>query len=266
MTQADLTREVPVRRGAVPAARHADDDPTLPLPERMPDASRMADAFVTPAAAGGRARDVLGPARQRVVPTRRQMLRRRVLVRGFKWLLPVFAVLLLAAVALWPEIDSAEDRGRVAFRRVLQVRPDGMRVVSPRYQGIDEQNRPFTVTAAVAVQPPGDDNIMDLERPRADILMGSGAWVLIEARHGRYDKARQHLDLWGEVTIFQDDGTQMVTERAEAELAEGSARGDAPVAAQGPFGTLTAEGFVLTDRGAKVVFTGRAHAVLEGGS
>ena len=43
------------------------------------------------------------------------------------------------------------------------------------------------------------------------------------------------------------------------------ASGDAPVAAQGPFGTLESEGFRLKDRGAVVVFTGRAHAVLEGG-
>ena len=37
------------------------------------------------------------------------------------------------------------------------------------------------------------------------------------------------------------------------------------MAAQGSFGTLTGEGFRLRDRGAVVVFTGHARAVLEGG-
>ncbi len=40
-------------------------------------------------------------------------------------------------------------------------------------------------------------------------------------------------------------------------LQEGSASGDKPVAAQGPFGTLVSEGFRLTERGQVVVFTGR---------
>ena len=55
------------------------------------------------------------------------------------------------------------------------------------------------------------------------------------------------------------------TEAATVETGAGTAQGDAPVAAQGGFGTLTSDGFRLTERGAVVVFTGHAHAVLEGG-
>jgi lipopolysaccharide export system protein LptC len=47
-------------------------------------------------------------------------------------------------------------------------------------------------------------------------------------------------------------------------LREGAASGDRPTMAQGPFGTIHAQGFEIIDRGAVVVFTGRAHAVLEG--
>jgi lipopolysaccharide export system protein LptC len=48
-------------------------------------------------------------------------------------------------------------------------------------------------------------------------------------------------------------------------LVAGAAQGNQPVAAQGPFGTLTADGFRLTDRGQVVLFTGKARVVLEGG-
>ena len=58
----------------------------------------------------------------------------------------------------------------------------------------------------------------------------------------------------------------LVTDTAAIEMNAGNAQGDAPVAAQGPFGTLTAEGFRLRDRGQVVVFTGRSHLTLEGGS
>jgi lipopolysaccharide export system protein LptC len=210
------------------------------------------------------ARGMLTPSRARSAPSAGQLARRRMMVSIAKRALPALAVGLLALVALWPEFDSAAERGRLAFKRVLQTRPEALRIIEPRYQGIDEQGRPYTVTARIAVQG-GDETIVDLETPRADILLGDGAWVYMEAQTGRYDRPAQRLDLAGQVTLHHDDGTQFVTATAQLDLGPGNGEGDDPVAAQGPFGTLTAEGFRLFDRGQVVLFTGRARTVLEGG-
>lgn len=186
------------------------------------------------------------------------------MVRWAKRLLPALALALLAVVMFWPEIEGNEERSRVSFRRPVQPRAEALRVVNPRYQGIDDLNRPYTVTAAEAQQLGGEE-ILELEEPRADILLTDGSWVYLRAHAGRYDRPRSHLDLMGDVTIYHDNGTMMLTQQAAVEIDKGSASGDRPVAAQGPFGTLTSEGFRLTERGAVVVFTGRAHVVLEGG-
>jgi lipopolysaccharide export system protein LptC len=200
----------------------------------------------------------------RRMPSAGSLARRRVTVAVMKRVLPLAAVGLLAAIALWPEFESAAERGRIQIRNVVSgIRPDALQVVQPRYQGVDEQNRPYTVTADVAVQAGGSD-IVQLRAPRADLTLSDGAWVYLEAREGRYDKPRNWLDLKGRVTIHHDDGTQFVTERASVDVGGGNASGDDPVAAQGPFGNLTAQGFRLQDRGQVVVFTGRARAVLEG--
>ena len=192
------------------------------------------------------------------------MARRRLAVRLGKILLPLAGVGLLVGIAVWPELDRMEDRARVSFRRVVQAAPDAVRIIEPRYQGLDEQNRPYTVTARVAAQAGGPD-IVALERPRADMVMTDGSWVLLESEAGRFDKGANRLALSGDVTLWQDGGNMLVTEAAEIRLSDGSAAGDRPVAAQGPFGTLVSEGFRLTERGQVVVFTGRARAVLEGG-
>ncbi|MGG5808664.1 LPS export ABC transporter periplasmic protein LptC [Falsiroseomonas sp. CW058] len=217
-----------------------------------------------PAPLPGRAapRRMLAPSRERRAPTPGELARRRLLVSVAKRVLPMAAVGLLALVALWPELDSAADKARVSFRRVVQIRPEALRIVEPRYQGLDEQNRPYTVTAEVAVQM-GDEEVVQLQAPRADMVLGDGAWVYIEAREGRFDKPRNLLDLAGRVTVHHDDGTEFATEAASMDLALGSASGDLPVAAQGPFGTLTAQGFRLRDRGQVVVFTGQSRVVLE---
>ena len=202
------------------------------------------------------------PSRQRFAPTSRQLARRRLLVGLGKWLLPAAALGLLVLIAFWPEIEGSEDSARVSFRRSIEPRPEALRVVAPRYQGVDELNRPYTITAQIGQQE-GSEKILDLTAPRADILLTDGTWVYVEAEHGRFDRPEDRLDLWGRVTIYHDNGTMLLTERATTWLKEGSASGDAAVAAQGPFGTLTAEGFRLTGRGAIVIFTGDAHAVLE---
>ncbi|MBR0680048.1 LPS export ABC transporter periplasmic protein LptC [Roseomonas eburnea] len=207
---------------------------------------------------------MLPPSRGRWAPSAGQIARRRFLVRLAKWVFPIAGVGLLIGIAVWPELDRMEDRARVSFRRVIQTAPDAVRVVQPRYQGLDEQNRPFTVTATIASQTDAPD-VVELDQPRADILLTDGSWVLLESQAGRYDKGRNRLDLTGDVTLWQDGGNMLVTEAAEVLLGDGSASGDRPVAAQGPFGTLVSEGFRLTERGQVVVFTGRARAVLEGG-
>ncbi len=232
----------------------APSNPVPPLPPRL----RLGSAAPS--------RRMLVPSRERRVFSKGQMARRRFLMRWIKRLLPVAALALLSTVALWPEFERAEDRGRVSFRRIAQSGPEAVRVVDPRYQGLDEQNRPYNLTAAVARQQ-GNDNMVDLDAPRADILLDNGnAWVLLEAREGRFDRSSNHLDLTGDVTLWHDNGTLMVTDAAAIELRAGTAEGDTPVAAQGPFGTLTAQGFRLSDRGQVVIFTGQSRLILEGGS
>lgn len=232
----------------------APSNPVPPLPPRI----RLGTAAPP-------SRRMLAPSRQRRVFSKGQMARRRFAMRWIKRLLPVAALALLSSIVLWPEIKGTEEQGRVVIRRMASG-PEAVRVVEPRYQGVDEQNRPYNLTAHVARQQ-GNDNIVDLEAPRADMLLeNGGSWVLLESREGRFDRGRNHLDLAGDVTLWHDNGTMLVTGTAAIELRAGSAEGDSPVAAQGPFGTLTAQGFRLRDRGQVVIFTGQSRLILEGGT
>ena len=206
-------------------------------------------------------RALLTPSRARRAPSAGGIARRNRLVMLVKWLLPMLALALLGLLLFWPEIEGRD--GRLSFRRGPALVPEALQVVAPRYQGIDELNRPYTITASTARQV-GQAEVLLLDAPRADILLNDGAWIFVEAREGRFDKPSQHLDLTQEVRIFHDGGTLFVTESAAVQLDAGTARGDRPTQAQGPFGTIESEGFEMSDRGAVMVFTGRARAVLEG--
>lgn len=211
-------------------------------------------------------REMLAPSRARVAPSVRGMARRYAMVRLAKLALPAIGLGLLTLLLFWPEIDGKE--GRLSFRRGPSMVAEALQVTAPLYQGLDEVNRPYTVTAQMARQQPGavqaGSEVIDLETPRADITLTDGAWIFLESRDGTYDRGRNWLDLRGDVTIYHDNGTRFRSEAAAVDLTAGNASGDRPTQAQGPFGTIESEGFEMTERGAVMIFTGRAHAVLEG--
>ncbi len=200
-------------------------------------------------------------SRIRRPPTPGGIARRRFVVTVTKWLLPLFALALLSSIALWPEIDRAKDQARVAFRRMGGA-VDAAQVTDARYHGVDERNRPFTVTAATAVQI--DQDRVNLDGPKGDVTLENGAWMMVEANNGVFMQHQNMLDLSGDVFLYRDDGTTMRTQSATVDLRNGAATGAQPMHAEGPFGTLDAAGFTMTDKGGVVQFPGPARLVMNG--
>ncbi len=191
----------------------------------------------------------------------RQIRRRRRFIAGTKWLLPALALALLASVALWPELEPSKGQGRFAFRRVAgQI--EGARLTEAQYRGLDERGRPFTVTAAVANQI--NPERINLTRPKGDTTLENGTWLMGEGLEGVYMQHLGQLDLSHNVTLYRDDGTTMHTESASIDLKASAAAGNEAVHAEGPFGTLDAQGFALTDKGDVIQFVGPARLILNG--
>ncbi len=205
---------------------------------------------------------------RRSVPPRRELVsaaeiaRRRRSIAWAKRLLPAAALTLLATIALWPEIARQTDRAERALRGSLRGAVGSGRMISPRYQSVDEKGRPYTITATSAVQV-GEERI-DLTAPIGDILLQSGTWLRVQSRTGVYLQHQGKLDLAGDVWLYRDDGTTLRTQSAALDLNSGAGAGAQPVSAEGPFGTLDAMGFAAVDGGAVLQFIGPARLVLDG--
>jgi len=200
-------------------------------------------------------------ARMRRPPTPRHLARRHLAITLTKWLLPALALALLSTIALWPEFNRATEEARAAFRRV-SAEIQGGQLINARYHGIDEKGRPYTLTAATAQQD-GPERV-NLTQPKGDITLQDGTWLMLQAKAGVYMQHANELDLSRDVTLYRDDGTTMVTASAAIDMKNGAAAGAQPVHAEGPFGTLDAQGFTLMDKGANIQFAGPAHLVLNG--
>ena len=201
-----------------------------------------------------------GPIRARRMPTSGGIVRRRVLVTVTKWLLPVGALALLASIAVWPELTRVGEQGRLAFRRAFSAIPDSGRLLEPRYRGLDDRGRPYTITADSAAQ--AGPLRVNLQEPKGDIVPESGGWIMVQSHDGVYIQHSGQLDLSRDVVLYRDDGTVMRTESASVDVKNAAAASDDQTHAEGPFGTLDAQGFTLLDKGAVIQFQGPARLIL----
>ena len=181
-----------------------------------------------------------------------------------KVVLPVIGVALLCLVSVWPRLPLLLESVRAGFPAIDLREARELRMVTPRYAGLDRYNRPYAVTAAVGRQVPDRNDVMALERPRAVMTVHGGASVIVTAATGVYQSQAQLLDLFEDVNLLHQDGTRFVTRRAHLNVSEDTAEGHEPVEGHGPSGDITGDGFVILSKGETIIFTGRSSLVLRG--
>lgn len=199
------------------------------------------------------------PRTRKGAPTQKRIARRHWRVTLAKRILPLVALALLTLIAIWPEISRDLNTTRFAIGRGT-VDPESGKLSQARYNGVDEQERPYTVTADFARQTTPDR--VDLTNPVGDMTLANGTWLRGEGRQGVYMQQEGQLDLSGNVILYRDDGITLQTDAATLDVKSGSASTASMVHVEGPFGTLDAQGFTVLDHGSVVQFTGPGRLLL----
>ncbi|WP_119460868.1 LPS export ABC transporter periplasmic protein LptC [Rhodospirillaceae bacterium SYSU D60014] len=179
-----------------------------------------------------------------------------------KLLLVTLAAGLIVLLVVWSQLNIDEHRLRIGVTDFAPDELDSLNMVNPRFEGMDDDNRPFSITAEAASQADESGRIIKLAQPKADITLTDGAWIALTADVGRYSRDADMLELYGGVNLFHDRGFELQTSRAQVDLKEGVAFGNEQVRGQGPAGELVAEGFRVTDDGDRVFLTGQSRIVL----
>ncbi|MBM3560437.1 MAG: hypothetical protein FJX53_11295 [Alphaproteobacteria bacterium] len=190
--------------------------------------------------------------------------RRSRLISLLKVVLPGAAIVTLAVIAVWPHLVPDLERLRLELPVVGPAGGARPQVLNPRLLGLDDQRRPYQITADSGTQVDSNDGreLYELTQPKYDITLLDGSWLALTARNGLYEKEANVLWLSGEVSLFHDQGAEFVTSTARIDLKDSTAAGDSPVQGQGPAGVLASEGFRMIDGGERVLFTGRARMTL----
>ena len=179
-----------------------------------------------------------------------------------RWL-PGAVGLVAAAMILGPlfprgEISFLLDRNKVATTK------DRLVVANAMYRGEDNAGRPFTVTAANAVQVSAADPVVRMEGLVARLLMNDGPAELA-AQGGRYDYDREVVDVDGPVTFTAADGYRMTTGHVAIDLKGQRVLGNGGVNGAIPAGTFSAERLVADLNARTIALEGRARLVMTPG-
>ncbi|HUF56543.1 MAG TPA: LPS export ABC transporter periplasmic protein LptC [Thermohalobaculum sp.] len=175
------------------------------------------------------------------IERRQARLQRRARLVGWaKWLLPLGALGLIAAIFLAgretghiAEVFTPEEIARLGA---------GLRLDNPRLAGVTERDQPYELTASAAVPDGPMAEEVTLEQPKGWIEAGERRIdALAETAH--LNREARLLTLYGGVEVETSDGWQGATPRMTVELAERRAAGPEPVRLSSPRGTLEAGSF-----------------------
>lgn len=196
-------------------------------------------------------------------PPPRLSLRDRysIFVGLMKILLPALAAAIVLLVVAWPQLNI-ETGFHLGLSDLSLEDAERLTMLNARFDGSDDKNQPYRLTADLATQRPGNEDMIDLEHPEGDMTLASGTWLALTARSGQYNRDREILYLTGDVSLFHDGGFELRSESARIDLKRGTASGDRPVEGQGSAGLISGQGFQVLDRGDRIIFAGRSRLVL----
>ena len=181
-------------------------------------------------------------------------------VRQLKILLPVVAVLILAMIGatfvvqqlLTPTINL----GNIIY-------DDGKLVMeNPKLKGVDQKQRPYSLSAQKAVQDAADPTKVELVEVNATLPVDSEGSADIFAGNALYDAEAKTLKLRQSVVLSTATGITVAFDQADVDVDKGWMRTNAPISASSPEADLKADNLFVEDGGKRMVFEGNVKMTL----
>jgi len=190
--------------------------------------------------------DLSAPDRDRSLRHMKRWQERSKRVAIARRLLPILIGVIVLGMAGWITVRSLLP-GSLAEAVISEVMPN------PRFYGKDNSDRAFLISAVQALRKSATDRTVVLSDP---LITLGGARV--EAKSATYKEDTGALTLQGDVAFDDGAGAKMSADQAVFDSKKGEVRGSAAgggqIQAEGPFGTVKADEFVVADQGKSIIF------------
>jgi lipopolysaccharide export system protein LptC len=194
------------------------------------------------------------------LPTRRESIlrwrRRSRAIRALRILLPALIGVILAALAGTVAYNTFTSQPGLATSSTAPIR-----LVNPRFVGRDDRGRPFVLIAVTATRDAQDYQKVYLDRPSLVLDKDGPDPLRITAAKGVYHEGTRKLEVSGGVRLA---GARGAFDTAESlfDTKTGELIGPGAIHGSGPLGEIDAKSYGVYDKGARMVFKGGVHTVL----
>lgn len=125
-------------------------------------------------------------------------------------------------------------------------------VLSPRFEGFDANDRPYSLTAETARRRRENVSLVDLVSPRLE----DAASTIVQAREGVWNAETEVLELVGDVVMTDAAGYTFTSQRTRMYVKDNRVEGQTPLNGVGPIGEVRADQYEVTDDGRRIVLKG----------
>ena len=174
-----------------------------------------------------------------------------------RWLLPGLALLVLAAIIIWPLTKAREFSFLLAKDKVAMAE-ERLRIDRPVYRGETAKGEAFVLSAAGAVQRSSAVPIVELSDLRAKLQLSDGP-LTVTAPSGRYFLDDDKLQVAGPVMLESTSGFSLDSQQIDIDINARTVSTDTPVSGTVPLGSFRAGRLKADIRGRTVVLDGGAH-------
>jgi len=140
----------------------------------------------------------------------------------------------------------------------LGITGAGIRMVSPKLSGLDENGQRFEVSAASATQAVDNPALVTLDGINARMTLKDGGWVKVQAHGGRFDSDANMLTLHDQIEVEMSTGYVARLNGATVDFNTGTLVSDNPVLVFTDAGVITGNAVEILEKGKRVRFTKRA--------
>jgi len=182
-------------------------------------------------------------------------------VKAMRFMLPLSALILTVIVITWPENDN-----KIMTIEEQALLPDTdlakNELLNPRFESVDKDLNPYTVTATRALQNQENAGFLRLENPNGHMVLKDGQTLKVDALNGTYEQEEEKLFLQDSVKLEHQSGYILTTEELRVDLKKGQAFSDKDVKITGTDGTITATGLDGDTNTEILIFKGPATLTL----
>jgi lipopolysaccharide export system protein LptC len=126
-------------------------------------------------------------------------------------------------------------------------------VHAPRFDGFDDNDKPYTLTALTAQRRKDNLALVDLVNPR----LKDATSTTVQAREGVWNAENEVLDLSGDVVMTDAAGYTFTSQKTRMYVKENRVEGQEPLNGHGAIGEVRADAYEVLDGGNRILLKGK---------